>query len=231
MVANAKAVGEQFLASKAHQEFWSTVDWATTRDRRACSPTLDSDVEVSEAARSFITSFGGGERDTAELPAAPMLLFVGALSPLKGPDLLLEAFAQISQDFRDVCLLLIGPDRGMRASLVASTRSLGIDDRVHFRVSWDERAAPRAYLGRSPGWCRRAPNAARCGARRARPACRSWRPTPAIPRGCPPSAADCGDAEFRRPGCRLVTHAGRPSGSSTHGRAAKRLCAPTLPMA
>ena len=147
MVANARAVGEQFRAGKARQEFWSNVDRAVAGDSQLtskCAPVADEEATTRHASIAFPAS--GGERDSSGLPTAPILLFLGALAPLKGPDLLLEAFAQISETFRDVCLLLIGTDRGMRASLVARARSLGIEERVHFRACLDEPLRLEAYI-------------------------------------------------------------------------------------
>ena len=143
MVANAQAVGEQFRAAKACQAFWSSVDRAVADDlRHTCA-----DASIAEGETGTVAPLvGGAEPDNAELPDAPILLFIGALAPLKGPDLLLEAFAQISKTFREVRLLLIGPDRGMHASLVARARLLGIEDRVHFRACLDEPLRLEAYL-------------------------------------------------------------------------------------
>jgi len=148
MVANAKAAGELFQASTARQAFWSSVDRAVAGGRNVTSArTAGAQAEPATAARaSGVYAVRGGEERDAELPDAPILLFIGALAPLKGPDLLVEAFAQISQTFRDVCLLLIGPDRGMRAQLAARARSLGIEERVHFRASMDEPLRWEAYL-------------------------------------------------------------------------------------
>jgi glycosyltransferase involved in cell wall biosynthesis len=148
MVANAKTAGELFQVGKARQEFWSSVDRAVADDRHMTSRRASVlEAETTEAARTAgVDAIRGGEQGDAELPDAPILLFIGALAPLKGPDFLLEAFAQTSETFPDVCLLLIGPDRGMRAQLAARARTLGIGERVHFRASIDEPLRREAYL-------------------------------------------------------------------------------------
>jgi glycosyltransferase involved in cell wall biosynthesis len=132
----------------ARQEFWTSVDRAVADDRHITTRrTPVAEAETTAAARaSGAYAIRGGEQGEAELPGAPILLFIGALAPLKGPDLLVEAFAQISETFPDVCLLLIGPDRGMRAQLAARARALGIGERVHFRASIDEPLRREAYL-------------------------------------------------------------------------------------
>jgi glycosyltransferase involved in cell wall biosynthesis len=145
IIANARVVSGQFRAGKARQEFWSIVNEAIAGGHQP-APERRPVVEAGATGRPVASAAGGSEQDAFGLPAAPILLFLGALAPLKGPDLLVEAFGQISERFRDVCLLLIGPDRGMRASLVARARSLGIAERVHFRAFLDEPLRCEAYL-------------------------------------------------------------------------------------
>jgi len=59
------------------------------------------------------------------------LLYVGRLVAVKGLDLLLDAFAQLTQKWRDVELLLIG-DGAEREALKHQATALGIKDKVHF---------------------------------------------------------------------------------------------------
>ena len=71
-------------------------------------------------------------RYTRRLPAAPFILFMGRLNPIKGPDFLLEAFAQVSGRFPGHHLVFAGPDGGMLAELIASAERLEVSHRVHF---------------------------------------------------------------------------------------------------
>ncbi len=64
--------------------------------------------------------FGLGER--------PVVLFVGRLEPVKGPDVLLNAFSRVSGE---AVLVFVGAG-GMEARLQQSARALGLDDRVVF---------------------------------------------------------------------------------------------------
>jgi teichuronic acid biosynthesis glycosyltransferase TuaC len=59
------------------------------------------------------------------------LLYVGRLVAVKGLDLLLDAFAQLVQNQRDVELVLVG-DGAERHVLVQRATTLGIRDKVHF---------------------------------------------------------------------------------------------------
>jgi glycosyltransferase involved in cell wall biosynthesis len=68
------------------------------------------------------------------------LAFVGRLAPIKGPDLLLEAFAAIAGSHPDVDLVLAGPDFGLQSSLSARVAELGLGSRVALGPYVDERA-------------------------------------------------------------------------------------------
>ena len=66
------------------------------------------------------------------LPNAPMVLFMGRLNPIKGPDLLLQAFIQVSAQMPALHLVFMGPDGGMTAQLIRMAGSAGLAQRVHF---------------------------------------------------------------------------------------------------
>jgi len=67
-----------------------------------------------------------------KLPEAPILLFMGRLNPIKGPDLLLQAFIQVRNQFPSFHLVFVGPDGGMLSQLKMMVSNEGISDRVHF---------------------------------------------------------------------------------------------------
>ena len=64
------------------------------------------------------------------LEAQPFILFLGRLNPIKGPDLLLDAFLAVAQQMPDYHLVFAGPDEGLGVSL--SQRAQHLPDRVHF---------------------------------------------------------------------------------------------------
>jgi glycosyltransferase involved in cell wall biosynthesis len=78
----------------------------------------------------------------------PILLFVGRLASIKGPDLLLEAFALIAKQFPNLQLVLAGPDFGLHDPLTARIKQLGLGNRVDLtgfideqsRAAWFDRA-------------------------------------------------------------------------------------------
>lgn len=61
-----------------------------------------------------------------------MILFVGRLSHIKGPDLLLDAFAAVAHRIPDYDLVFAGPDDGLLAPLLESASARGVSSRVHF---------------------------------------------------------------------------------------------------
>lgn len=61
-----------------------------------------------------------------------IILFLGRLSPIKGPDLLLQAFAQIESKLDSTCLVFAGPDAELGEQLKSSTIALGLSGKVLF---------------------------------------------------------------------------------------------------
>ena len=69
-------------------------------------------------------------RQKYQLSKAPIILFMGRLNRIKGPDLLLQAFAQIKDTIQDYQLVFAGPDEGMQSVLAELAAKHGIVDRV-----------------------------------------------------------------------------------------------------
>lgn len=71
-------------------------------------------------------------RKKNKLPDVPLILFMGRLNKIKGPDLLLDAFVLIKDRLSDHHLVFAGPDEGMQNDLLSVAREAGVSDRVHF---------------------------------------------------------------------------------------------------
>ena len=71
-----------------------------------------------------------GARERLGLPIRPFFLFLGRLNPIKGPDILLDAYAQLRNSPYD--LVFVGPDGGLLQTLQEKCIKYGIADRVHF---------------------------------------------------------------------------------------------------
>lgn len=84
------------------------------------------------SAEDFKAKDNQGFRQRFNLPAKPFLLFVGRLTSIKGPDLLLQAFLSLEEDFSDYQLVLAGPDGGMQAELKKVAANHPAGKRVHF---------------------------------------------------------------------------------------------------
>jgi glycosyltransferase involved in cell wall biosynthesis len=71
-------------------------------------------------------------RSRCGLPDLRIVLFVGRLNPIKGPDLLLEAFATVAHRLPNYILVFAGPDDGCGSMLRQVAVDRGILDRVYF---------------------------------------------------------------------------------------------------
>jgi glycosyltransferase involved in cell wall biosynthesis len=65
------------------------------------------------------------------LAAERFILFMGRLNPIKGPDILLDAFCRVSSMFAHH-IVFAGPDEGMQRQLEHKAREAGLLERVHF---------------------------------------------------------------------------------------------------
>jgi glycosyltransferase involved in cell wall biosynthesis len=98
-------------------------------------------VAIEEFEEADVSAF----RRNHGLADAPLVLFMGRLNEIKGPDLLLEAFARIHRSMPQHHLVFAGPDAGMRESLERSAHAAGLYRRVHFIGYVDGRAKTSAY--------------------------------------------------------------------------------------
>jgi glycosyltransferase involved in cell wall biosynthesis len=62
----------------------------------------------------------------------PFMLFLARLHTMKGPDLLLEAFASVARERPELQLAFAGPDFGMLDTLRRRAEQLRLTNRVHF---------------------------------------------------------------------------------------------------
>jgi len=85
---------------------------------------------VNEA--DFVESDEEGFRNKYGLSNKQIILFLGRLNLIKGPDLLLSAFFQIMENYPEYDLVFAGPDDGMLIQLKAAVTKNGADERVHF---------------------------------------------------------------------------------------------------
>ena len=85
---------------------------------------------INEA--DFIVDGVSQFRDHFCVGASPFILFMGRLNPIKGPDLLLEAFFTIANKYPEFHLVFAGPDGGLLDALQKIVQDRSMSDRVHF---------------------------------------------------------------------------------------------------
>ncbi|MCK5216663.1 MAG: glycosyltransferase family 4 protein [Methanosarcinales archaeon] len=73
-----------------------------------------------------------------------MILFLGTLSPHKGPDILIKAMSEIVKEVPDAKLVFVG-DGGMRKELLMLSKKLGIKKNVEFAGFVEEDIKPLYY--------------------------------------------------------------------------------------
>jgi glycosyltransferase involved in cell wall biosynthesis len=112
--------------------------YGVDHDRIAVIPNgIDPEGYVSQGSVAFREKYGLGDR--------PFILFVGRLNRIKGPDLLIQAFCELSPEFSRHQLVFVGPDEGMLKKLQQLSAKFSADDRVHYLgyLGGDDKA--RAY--------------------------------------------------------------------------------------
>lgn len=105
-------------------EFPAFRDYGISPDNIAVIPNgvAADDFQVSSASRG----------DLLPSEDSPFILFIGRLNPVKGPDLLLEAFGQVASEFPVWRLIYAGPDEGLQGVLEQRAIALGLNGKVGF---------------------------------------------------------------------------------------------------
>ena len=71
-------------------------------------------------------------RNKYTLSDRPIILFVGRLNHIKGPDILLDAFSNIADQLPEYDLVFVGPDSGMLQELKRIVQQQCLENRVFF---------------------------------------------------------------------------------------------------
>jgi glycosyltransferase involved in cell wall biosynthesis len=96
----------------------------------------ESKVRVSPSGvrpESFSKYDGEAFRRRFSIQGSPMVLFLGRLNPLKGPQFIIEAAPRLVKEFRDIAFVFVGPDQsGFKTRLQERAKELGVASHVHF---------------------------------------------------------------------------------------------------
>lgn len=125
------AAGKQLVANASA---WVAVTQAETTDFRAygIDPAKVAVIPNGIDPGEYSVAAASDLRLKLGVPGRRMLLFLGRLNPIKGPDLILEAFQRIHTALADHVLVFAGPDEGMAAGLRRSVASAGLEKKVLF---------------------------------------------------------------------------------------------------
>ena len=96
------------------------------------SPERIAVIPNGVQTNSAVAGDTGALRQRFAIGDNPLVLFMGRLHHIKGPDLLLEAFAVLKERFPAAHLVFAGPDDGMLLLLQDMVCQFGLEKRVHF---------------------------------------------------------------------------------------------------
>lgn len=125
------AVGRRIIANAAGHIAISTNEFGHFKNYSVPAAKI-SLIPNGVNQEDFIVGGNENFRKKHSLGNAPIVLFVGRLNFIKGPDLLLRAFAAITSKFPDHQLVFVGPDGGMLQELRKISGETGISGKVHF---------------------------------------------------------------------------------------------------
>jgi glycosyltransferase involved in cell wall biosynthesis len=130
--------------------YWPWTDYRVVRDAKAVLFTCEEErvaarqsfwlYRCNERVVSYGTAAPAGDADDQRqafftrfphLEGKQILLFMGRLHPIKGCDILIEAFARLAQGSPEQHLVMAGPDEnGWKKDLAALAARLGVSDRI-----------------------------------------------------------------------------------------------------
>ncbi len=92
--------------------------------------TVPNGIDLAEFEK--LPPRGKFRRKYGVAPDQKMVLFLARLHKIKGPDLLVRAFASIVPRLKDAKLVIVGPDEGYLPALKKLVKELDIESNIHF---------------------------------------------------------------------------------------------------
>lgn len=82
---------------------------------------------------SFSEYDGEAFRHRYSIEGSPMVLFLGRLNPLKGPQFIVEAAPRLVKEFPAIAFVFVGPDQSdFQGHLLSRANELGVSSHIHF---------------------------------------------------------------------------------------------------
>jgi glycosyltransferase involved in cell wall biosynthesis len=125
LVGNSLVRHANFCIAITADEISHFQKYGVNREKIIIIPNgINPEDYLDEDINAFRDKFGLGDN--------PILLFLGRLNLIKGPDLLLRGFCNVRDMLKNYHLVIAGPDEGLLTVLQKIAVSNGIADRVHF---------------------------------------------------------------------------------------------------
>lgn len=124
-------VGKRLIRKAAG---WIAITHAECADFEAYGIPRDEVVVLPNGVLELDQKTGDPESflNDRGIPSESLILFMGRLNSIKGPDMLLEAFAQVAAELPATRLIFAGPDEGLGNMLGKRAEMLGLSHRIHF---------------------------------------------------------------------------------------------------
>lgn len=92
--------------------------------------TVPNGIDLAEFEK--LPPRGKFRRKYGVAPDQKMVLFLARLHKIKGPDLLVRAFASVALRLKDARLVIVGPDEGYLPMLKKLVKELNVESNIHF---------------------------------------------------------------------------------------------------
>jgi glycosyltransferase involved in cell wall biosynthesis len=132
--------------------YWRLYEHKVLRDARGVMFTCEEERQLAPksfspyAAREFVVGYGtrdiegspasqqaAFEARIPEIKGRKFILFLSRIHPKKGVDLLIKAFARQAGMFRELDLVVAGPDQtGWKSDLLKLAKGLGVGNRIYW---------------------------------------------------------------------------------------------------
>jgi glycosyltransferase involved in cell wall biosynthesis len=87
---------------------------------------------IDLAIQNNLPEKGSFKKEYSIKEDSQIILYLGRINKIKGIDLLIESFKDLTTEFNNVELVIVGPDEGFLSELKNQTRKLDLEDKILF---------------------------------------------------------------------------------------------------